>query len=469
MSNPFRFAIVDVETTGLHITQDTITEIAVIIITEEGIETSWQRLINPCRPIPTAVSELTGIRNEMVVSAPVFSEIAIELMDMLHDCILVAHNARFDFAFLKNAFKKSGFDYLTPMLCTIKLFKKLYPHENQYDLKSLLNSFDIERQTAHRAMSDAQALHQLLLKSIHDFSLDTVLKISKTIYSKSSLPSKLVTDIHSFPETPGVYLFYGSNSIIPLYIGKSVSLRQRVLSHFQADYSHAKEFAMAQQVERIEIIPTAGELGALLLESELIKEKMPIYNRKLRRKKSMAGFSLKDDNGYLSVSVVHQQVEEEEDLKTHGLIGAFRNQSSAKRILLSLIKKHELCPKLCRLEQTKGACFSHQLKRCEGACVGKEEPQPYNARVLKAMEEYREKDWPFEGPIAIKEYCPELDLTQFLIFNDWRYCGSMDHEQELEDWKDLPKKRASNYLDAYKILKYFLKEKPVDIMSLYST
>ena len=142
----------------------------------------------------------------------------------------------------------------------------------------------------HRASHDIDVLNTLMWKIISDFNLQYLQKIFKDLAKQSVIPAKLTTDIEIIPEAPGVYIFYGKNKKLPLYVGKSVSIKQRILSHFQADHTHAKEFALAQKVEHIETIQTAGELSALLLESKLIKKYNPVYNRRLRRKKQLVGF-----------------------------------------------------------------------------------------------------------------------------------------------------------------------------------
>ncbi|MBA2651815.1 MAG: hypothetical protein H0U73_06075, partial [Tatlockia sp.] len=380
----FRWALVDLETTGLHVTKDKITEIAVIILTEKGIEKTWSSLINPVQVIPEMITRLTGITNALVANAPYFHEIAHQLQDLLKGCVLVAHNARFDYGFLKNAFKAINRPLQNPGLCTIKLFRALYPLLGKYNLSALAATFSISATEAHRAEGDVNTMLALINRAFTDFPPDTLFSIAKAIYKTPSIPSTLKTTIDSLPDSPGVYLFYGAHSDLPLYIGKSIHVRQRVLSHFQADFSNPKEFAMAQQVERIEVIPTAGELSALLLESSLIKEKMPLYNRRLRRKKRVVGFKISQIQGYHQLSMVREVVAEE-GVSTPGLLGAFSSLTAAKRSLLALCKTHALCLKRCGLESGKGACFSYQLKQCKGACIEEELAESYNARVNEAV------------------------------------------------------------------------------------
>ncbi|TAL64913.1 MAG: DNA polymerase III subunit epsilon [Legionella sp.] len=449
----FRWAIVDIETTGLNVLHDRITEIAVMLLTEEGIERTWHSLINPQQPIPALITQLTGISNSMVKNAPSFAEIAEELITLLDGTVLVAHNARFDFGFLKNAFKESEFSLRLPVLCTIKLFKQLYPQFKKYNLKVLASEFSIENPAAHRAQGDVDTLYQLLSESFVRFSCEEILAVAKQCYSQSALPSKLTTNIQEIPDSPGVYLFFGAKSNFPLYIGKSVTLRQRIMSHFQGDHSSGTEFAMAQQVERVEYIPTAGELSALLLESALIKEKMPLYNRKLRRKNTVVGFKLVEQEDYLKVEIVRKLCDPDE---IKDLYGSFRSIAAAKANLLERTRDFELCPKLCSLEQSKTSCFSYQLKRCHGACIQEEDAAEYNARVHEALDDLKLEQWPYPGSIAIQETCPINKISHFLVFNQWRHLGTV---QRQEDLKDSINSNITHDFDAYQILQSYLKNR----------
>lgn len=451
-----RWAIVDILTTGLHVVHDRIIEIAVRIIDDKGLVCDSHQLINPERSVPAPISALTGITNDRLESALPFEAHADALFNLLQGCILVAHNARFEFGFLKNSFKRAGLAYKSPVLCTIKLMKKLIPDLPACQLDFLATHFNIENPKAHGALSDAETLHALITELFKVFSRYQVVQVAQSIYQQSSIPTKLVTDVSAFPNSPGVYLFYAKNSTTPMYIGKSVTLRQRIMSHFQASHAHAKEFAMAQQVERVEIIPTAGELSALLLESELIKEHMPVYNRRLRRAKVCVGIKVSFVNGYATLTLERYTFDDETGLKPDELYGTFKSQSAAKHALLTLVKDYSLCPKLAQLERSATACFSYQLKRCRGACVNEESRDAYNQRVYQALNELREATWPYAEAIAIKEHCPVNQMTQFLIFNQWRYSGMVNHESQLRQWHKLPAKKAIYHYDAYKIVLRFM-------------
>lgn len=455
----FCWALIDIETTGLHVTYDKITEIAVYIINEHGIKTKWQRLINPQRSIPLAIQTLTGISNDLVVDAPAFSHIALELYQLLEGCVLVAHNARFDYGFIKNAFKAEGISYQAPVVCTIKLLKQLYPNQPYYNLAYIAQSLDLSLMVHHRAQTDVELLYQIIVCMIRRHGQDEVDRLMRLIQNRSSLPSKLITNVGDLPESPGVYLFYGDINDVPLYIGKSISLRSRVMSHFSADHTHPKEFALSQQVVRVEVIPTAGELSALLLECQLIKEHMPVYNRKLRAKKTIAGFKLTRLNGYYAVAIERKHTTEGECCASTGLYGAFRSVYAAKTALLKLMKSYQLCAKLCHLEQGSGPCFAYQLKRCYGACINEEPADQYNSRLMDALKAYQELIWPYSGAIAIKEYCPINKLSQYSLFDNWRHMGTLSDKQSLHDWQThIGRHPVSHSYDAYKILLSYLKD-----------
>ena len=101
---------------------------------------------------------------------------------------------------------------------------------------------------------------------------------------RPALPPNLPPDaIDALPHAPGVYLFYGLNEH-PIYIGKSIDLRARVAGHFNSEYRAPRELRLSQEIHRLEWEETAGEFGALLRESELIKTQLPAHNVASRRK-----------------------------------------------------------------------------------------------------------------------------------------------------------------------------------------
>ncbi|HET9351748.1 MAG TPA: 3'-5' exonuclease, partial [Burkholderiales bacterium] len=157
-----RLAIVDVETTGSDPAGDRITEIAVLQTEGGTLSAQWSTLVNPGRPIPGVIQALTGISPEMVAAAPRFAEIAGELEERLAGRVLVAHNARFDYGFLRREFERAGINYRAKTLCTVRLSRRLYPDTGGHDLDSLIERHRLECAPRHRALPDAAALWQFL-------------------------------------------------------------------------------------------------------------------------------------------------------------------------------------------------------------------------------------------------------------------------------------------------------------------
>ena len=276
-------AIVDLETTGAHPVHDRITEIAVIEVQAGEIRSEWNTLVNPETSIPPAIQALTGITNAMVKDAPTFADLAADLYERLEGRIVVAHNARFDYGFLKQAFERHGLRYTARTLCTVRLSRKLYPGHVRHNLNAVMARHGIVCQARHRALGDAQVLWEFLGAASREHGFEAVAEAARTIAKQATLPPAIERAvIDAIPDLPGVYLFYGEAGA-PLYVGKSVTMRTRVMAHFADDVRSSREAQMAREVRTIETIRTCGELGALLKEAELVKTLLPVFNRQLRR------------------------------------------------------------------------------------------------------------------------------------------------------------------------------------------
>ena len=281
-------AIVDLETTGAHPAHDRVTEIAVIEVDGGEVAGEWSTLVNPGTGIPPAIQALTGITNDMVADAPGFGSLAAQLHERLEGRVLVAHNARFDYGFLKQEFERAGLAYRARTLCTVQLSRRLYPEHARHNLDSVMQRHGIECKARHRALGDADAVWQFLRVAAAEHGEQVVAVAARQVAKQASLPAHLDRAmVDAIPEAPGVYLFYGEGTA-PLYVGKSVAMRTRVLQHFADDLRSARQLQLAREVRRIEWRRTAGELGALLLEARLVKELLPAFNRQLRRAAALA-------------------------------------------------------------------------------------------------------------------------------------------------------------------------------------
>jgi DNA polymerase-3 subunit epsilon len=426
----------DLETTGATPLKDRITEIALVRF-KGGVEVArWQTLVNPEMPIPIFIQQLTGITNEMVQDAPRFKEVAGMLAEYLEGAVMAAHNVRFDHGFLKSEYKRLGHVLRQKVICTVKLSRRLYPEYRSHSLDAIMQRHELRTEARHRAMSDVDLMIGFVQSAERELGMQAVSDMAQALAKRPSLPSHIDPHVvDEIPETAGVYLFYGDNDL-PLYIGKSVNLRERVLSHFSGDHASTKEMRLSQELKRIEWIQTAGELGALLLESRLVKERQPIHNRQLRRERQLCAWQIEANPETIPQINLIGESDIKPD-KLNQLFGTFRSKKQAIEAIRNITDQHQLCPRILGLETGKGRCFASQLKKCKGACCGKEPLAMHQLRLMQALAECRLKSWPHAGTIAIKEYCESSKKTEIHFFNQWCHLSTVkdetDYYEALED------------------------------------
>lgn len=443
----------DLETTGATATYDRITEVGLIEVERGRFVREWSTLVNPGMSIPPGIQALTGITNDMVALAPRFEEIARELYEAIDGRVLIAHNARFDYGFLKNEFRRLGKTFTAPVLCTVKLSRKLFPQHPRHNLDSLMSRHGIHCDARHRALGDARVLWELAQQWRQDPGEEAVLAATEKLLKTTTVPAGLADNAFDhIPEGPGVYLFYGDKDI-PLYVGKSINLRTRVMSHFSGDHRVAKDMRIAAEVKRIDWIETAGELGALIEEARLVKKLSPVHNRQLRRSSELCAWYWPADRHGEAPELVSAR-----DLtggEFSNLYGLFRSRRTAIEALREIALEHELCHVLLGLEKRKGPCFAYQIKRCRGACAGQETTQQHAARLAAALAGLRVRAWPFPGRIGIRETSPGGERCDMHVLDQWCHLGTVSSEEELRELQD-GSPRPLFDLDTYKILTRYL-------------
>ncbi|PTR14178.1 DNA polymerase-3 subunit epsilon [Nitrosospira sp. Nsp2] len=450
------YVMLDLETTGATPLYDRITEIALIRF-EYGVETErWQTLVNPGISIPPFITHLTGITNEMVKDAPTFEEVAPTLYGYIEGAVLAAHNVRFDHGFLKSEFNRLGAVLRQKVMCTVKLSRKLYPEHRGHGLDAIMQRHGLRTDARHRAMGDVEVVVAYLDLARRELGEARVLEAVASLVKGPSLPAGLdPTFLDEIPDSPGVYLFHGENDL-PLYIGKSVTLRSRVMSHFSGDHASSRAMRIGQQVRRVEWMETAGELGALLLESRLIKERQPVHNRLLRASSSLFSLSLAGGLNHISLVNIVDKDEIHPEVFEY-LYGFFRSRKAATEMLRGLAKEHGLCPRTIGIESGKGACFAHQVKCCDGVCAGKENPELHYLRLKQALTPHQLKTWPYPGRIGIREHDKESGRTQVHVFDSWCHIATVEDESALEEVRET-RSSLSFDLDTYKLLLKHLKK-----------
>lgn len=378
--NSVNYAIVDIETTGGSPKSSRITEIAIYKHDGEKIIDEFVTLVNPETQIPPFIVRLTGISDEMVRDAPRFFEIAKEIIEFTEGCVFVAHNVGFDYGILRAEYRSLGFDYRRPHLCTVRSSRYVIPGMDSYSLGNLTKSLGIKLVGRHRAGGDAYATAQLFSLLIEKDKTNLKTFIQEELNPKNLHPNLDLNELDEIPNKIGVYKFFNEDNQL-IYIGKSIHIRKRIDQHLR-NIKTAKGIQMQREITRIEFELTGSELIALLLESQLIKQHQPIYNRSLRRAQFPYGlFNYEDEGGYMRFHIGLVS-------KNKGLpLTSFTTRKEASVYLERLVDEHSLCQKLCDLYKTNAACFHFSVKKCNGACIGEESAEAYNERCLPLIDE----------------------------------------------------------------------------------
>ena len=366
------YAILDIETTGGKYNEEGITEIAIYKFDGHKVVDQFISLVNPEREIQPFVVNLTGINSNMLRTAPKFYEVAKRIVEITDDCILVAHNAQFDYRILRTEFKRLGFGFKRKTLCTVELAKKLIPGQDSYSLGKLARSLGIPVSDRHRANGDAMAtvklFKMLLTKDLEKFIVQDAIRVEPNYKMEPNL-KQIINDL---PNTTGIYYMHDENGDV-IYIGKSKNIKNRMSQHFTNTSAKAKK--LQRQVSTVTYEKTGSELVALLKESEEIKRNKPLFNTALRQNLfTHALYNFTDEHGYINL-----QIGKADNGKKS--ITTFTNRQSAKSFLSNAIEEYNLCQKLTGLYPSKKSCFNYNIKTCFGACIQEEPVDDYNKRI----------------------------------------------------------------------------------------
>lgn len=292
------FCVIDVETTGHAASVGAITEVAAVRITGGRPEGTWSTLVDPGRPIPTAVSRLTGIDARLVADAPPFSAVADDLAAFVGDAVIVGHNVAYDLGYLAVEMERCGrrrFD--NPSVCTLALARRLVRDEvRDCKLATLAATFGLGHRPSHRALDDALATTELLgvlLERAGSWGvtgLEELLMLPRMAGHPQAAKLAL-TD--ALPHAAGVYRFEDATGNV-LYVGRATDLRARVRSYFSTD-DRRKVAALLRSVASIDHEVSVHPLAAAVREVELIAQHLPRFNSHGTRWRSMAYVRLTDE------------------------------------------------------------------------------------------------------------------------------------------------------------------------------
>ncbi|TCD28131.1 DNA polymerase III subunit epsilon [Pedobacter psychrodurus] len=373
------YAVVDIETTGGHASANGITEVAINIHDGNEIVESYTTLINPKQPIPVYITALTGIDDNMLLDAPTFDDVALQIYQLLNDKIFVAHNVNFDYSFLKHHLATAGYDLQCRKLCTVRLSRKLIPGKSSYSLGKLCTALQIPIQNRHRAAGDADAtsiLFNLLLECDQEGIIADMLK--KTSKEQVLPPHLDKASILRLPHQPGVYYFKDSKGKI-IYVGKAKDLKKRVTSHFTGNTPNRQRQEFLRTIHHVDHVICGTELMALILEANEIKRLWPENNRAMKRYEHKYDlYVFEDQNGYFRLAI-------DKHKKNNNALQSFNSLLEGYNFLNQLVDKYQLCAKLCYLQKTVTKCYAHENGQCFGACSGIETVSVYNKKLNTAL------------------------------------------------------------------------------------
>jgi len=452
------YAVVDIETTGGFSAFHRITEVAVMVHDGDRVVEEYHSLVNPGRSIPGFITGLTGIDEEMVRHAPTFSAIATELHAILADKVFVAHNVNFDYTFLKEEFRRVGIDFNRPKLCTVRLSRQICPGLRSYSLGRICEQVGIKISDRHRAFGDAAATAQLwgyLLARDDDRSVAKALRRNS---GEAFLPPQISMETYlSLPEGAGVYYFHDVHGKV-IYVGKAINIRKRFKGHFGGGSKSSQ--SMKSEIYSVSYELTGSEFLALLLEALEIKRLWPKYNRSQKVKAVTWGiYQYEDNQGYFRLQVAKIQ-------RLHEPLFSFSSHAEAWAFLLEKIKIYSLCPKLCGVQKTSGACYSFQSGGCQGACCGEEGVESYNLKISKLLCSMKEQP----SRILIKEKGREQDEEAAILFDRGLLSayGFIDKTRSYSDTEEVLSclKKVKSVPETQAILKAYLAKENIEIVAL---
>lgn len=442
-----RLAIVDLETTGADPNRDRITEIAILIVEDGQLVDQWSTLVNPGMSIPYRIQELIGITDEMVADAPYFEDIAREVRERLADAVFVAHNARFDYGFLRAAFEALEQPWEAPVMCTVKFSRALNPEFPRHGLDAIIARAGYQIDARHRALDDAVIVWRFLDDARAAHPPEVLQRAWTRAYSATRVPRLPTGDLEAMPEAPGVYVLYGSAGQA-LEVGRSRNLRAQLLGMFTGTRNEAKIKRLAAQVRDVETHVAAGELDAQLQELRLQR-----LHRPSRTPEQGWAWQRSDDGALPLLRLVELDGSDPADWPES--YGCFRGEREATKALAALARPHRLCSERIGLSFGGGVCTGASMGGCNGVCAGREAAAIHDTRMAMALGSLKRNAWPYAGRIAIHEGAPGSGHETLHLFDHWCHLGSARSGAEAEA---LLGERATRRFDVevYRILHRWL-------------
>ncbi|GHU32570.1 hypothetical protein AGMMS50256_22890 [Betaproteobacteria bacterium] len=452
---------VDLETTGANFANDRVMEIGLVEVDRNDPNSvrEWSALVDPGRPVPPFITGLTGIDTAMVEGAPSFAQLAPELLEKLRGRLFIAHNARFDYGFLRHEFKRMGIDFHATNLCTVKLSRALFPEYHRHSLDTLIGRYGITVDDRHRALADARVLWELWRRWHDLLPENTIREAVERITGRPELPPELDPALlDDLPEAPGAYAVFDREGAL-LVAKRASNIRQQVFAHFSPA---RRGLPLVRNAWRIEWREAAGELGAHLRELELTAARRQVSEELCSWRLVRHG-----DGDFRPVLVFARDIA---FAHTEDLFGLYHGRREALQALRKLVEAHHLCHYFTGLDNCKAgeACIAYRRHDCRGACVGKESVALHSARLMAALAKFKIRPWPYPGPIALIER-DEFGMREDAhVINAWAYLGTASDETTLQSMlAGAVESRETSLFDPdiYRIVGKYLREGTLKIIT----
>lgn len=404
------YAILDIETTGGQFNEEGITEIAIYKFDGHEVVDQFISLVNPEIPIQPFVIKLTGINNAMLRTAPKFFEVAKRIIEITNDCIVVAHNASFDSRILRTEFRRLGYDFQVPTICTVELAQRLIPEQPSYSLGKLVRALGIPMADRHRASGDALAtvkLFKMLLDK--DIEKTIVTQFVKTEVEKGLAP-RLLDIVEQLPSRTGIYYIHNESGQI-IFIGRSKNIKKTVNQHFTGTSTKAKKIQTL--VYTVTYEETGTELIAQLKEIEEINFNKPKLNRSpVRLNTGLVLLAHPDDTGYINLKLQKRS-------RSCKAITSFGTFAEAQNKITYLAEKYKICLKLCGMDDSEAECAQVASEKCDGACIQKVDKVEYNNRVQELIAELSYQN----RAVLIQDKGRTISERSAVLIENGRYIG----------------------------------------------
>lgn len=375
------YAVLDIEATGGKVGEESIIDIAIYRYDGNEVVDQFISLVNPMRKIDPFVQKLTNITDKMVLTAPKFHEVAKRIIEITDGCVLVGHNVKFDYRMLHQEYLKLGYHYEKEWIDTVEFSKKIIPNLESYSLGKLTANLGIPITDRHRASGDARATLKLF-QILRDKDTEKIIQKRKGLGTEKKVKEKYLKLLEDLPTKTGVFYFYNRHDEI-IFIGRSSNIAFKVNQYFSAKNFESSKIKRFTKYITHEV--TGSELLAAIKEYNELQLNQPQLNNNSAKVNAFGIYFIPSKRSYHRLEIGKT--------RKYSPVLLFSKRELAVEALRKITEEYALCPKLNGLQETKTACFSHEMGECKGACVKAEKPATYNERVNEFI---KRTEFPFE-------------------------------------------------------------------------